>query len=58
MISARAARIRADHGLRTPDAIHAATALNSGAAGMVTNDMHMLKLESRDFGIWLFDAPD
>lgn len=34
----RAARIRADSGLRTPDAIHAATALEAGAALFVTND--------------------
>ncbi len=33
-----AARIRAAHGLRTPDALQAATALHAGAAGLITND--------------------
>ena len=34
----RAARIRADAGLKTPDAIHAATALEAGVRLFVTND--------------------
>lgn len=34
-----AARIRADHGLRTPDALQAATAIVSGATALVTNDL-------------------
>jgi predicted nucleic acid-binding protein len=33
-----AAGLRARHGLRTPDAIHAATALSAGCASFVTND--------------------
>jgi predicted nucleic acid-binding protein len=33
-----AARIRALHGLKTPDALQAATAEYSGATGMITND--------------------
>jgi len=33
-----AARLRADHRLRTPDAIHAATALESSCVLFVTND--------------------
>jgi predicted nucleic acid-binding protein len=33
-----AAQIRADHNLRTPDAIQAATALAAGVKGFVTND--------------------
>jgi predicted nucleic acid-binding protein len=37
-IAERAARVRARHGLRTPDAIQAATALESGATLLVTND--------------------
>ena len=32
------AQLRAEHGLRTPDAIHAATALACGATGFVCND--------------------
>ena len=34
----RAARIRADHGLKTPDAIHLAAALEHGCAELWTND--------------------
>jgi predicted nucleic acid-binding protein len=37
-IADRAAKLRALHGLRTPDALHAATALHAGATGFVTND--------------------
>jgi predicted nucleic acid-binding protein len=33
-----AARIRAQHRLRTPDALQAATAVQSHATGLVTND--------------------
>jgi predicted nucleic acid-binding protein len=52
-IAARAAQIRATHGLRTPDAIHAATALQSGASGIVTNDAGFRRLEN-ETNIWLF----
>ena len=38
LIADTAARIRAAHGLRTPDAFQAATALGSEATGFVTND--------------------
>jgi predicted nucleic acid-binding protein len=34
-----AADLRARHGLKTPDAIHAATALIAGSVQFVTNDM-------------------
>ena len=37
-IAERAAAIRADHGFRTPDAIHLATASLAGANVFVTND--------------------
>lgn len=37
-IADTAARIRAAHRLRTPDAIQAATAIQSGASAIVTND--------------------
>jgi len=37
-IADRAANIRAEHNLRTPDAIQAATALHSGATGLIGND--------------------
>jgi len=33
-----AARMRALHRMRTPDALHAATALHAGAGGFLTND--------------------
>lgn len=52
----RAAQLRAAHGLKTPDAIQAATALLNGAEAFVTNDgdlrrvngLHVLKLS--EFG--------
>lgn len=34
----RAAELRASHGVKTPDAIHAATAMTHGSALFVTND--------------------
>jgi predicted nucleic acid-binding protein len=37
-IARRAAQIRAAFNLRTPDAVHAATALISGATAIITND--------------------
>ena len=37
-IARRAAHIRADFNLRIPDAIHAATALITGATALITND--------------------
>jgi len=53
-ISAEAARLRAVHGMRTPDAIHAATALKMDVAGIISNDRGFLRLaELAD--IYLFD---
>ena len=37
-IAGTAARLRAAHRLRTPDALQAATALHAHATGLVTND--------------------
>jgi predicted nucleic acid-binding protein len=37
-VSDLAARLRADHNLRTPDAVQAATALDARATAIVTND--------------------
>lgn len=37
-IAELAAKLRADHGLRTPDAIQVATALHAGATAFLTND--------------------
>ncbi|MCY3921242.1 MAG: type II toxin-antitoxin system VapC family toxin [Chloroflexi bacterium] len=40
-----AARLRADTGLKTPDALHAATALLTGCALFVTNDSDFRRVE-------------
>jgi predicted nucleic acid-binding protein len=47
-IADRAAQIRADHNLRTPDAIQAATALSVGVTGFVTNDPIFRRIQSLD----------
>jgi predicted nucleic acid-binding protein len=54
-ISAEAARLRAQYGLRTPDAIHGATALAGGADGILTNDTGLTCLRAENLRIWLFD---
>ena len=41
-----AARIRAATSIKTPDAIHAATALSSGCAQFITNDADYRKIAS------------
>jgi len=41
-----AARIRAAHRLRTPDALQAATAIHAGATGLITNDAVFERLEA------------
>ena len=41
----KAARIRAEAGLSTPDALHAATALNAGSALFITNDTDFRRVE-------------
>ena len=40
-----AARIRAETGLATPDALHAATALGAGCAAFITNDTDFRRVE-------------
>jgi predicted nucleic acid-binding protein len=48
-----AARLRADHRMRTPDAIQAATATILGATGLVTNDRIFARVP--DFETLVFD---
>ncbi len=55
-ISMEAARLRAVYGLRTPDAIHAATAIISRATGILTNDKQLKILTREGLSIWLFDT--
>jgi predicted nucleic acid-binding protein len=43
-IADRAAQIRAQHRLRTPDALQAATALEAGATALITNDLTFQRL--------------
>ena len=54
-ISAEAARLRARYGLRTPDAIHAATALAAGADLFVTNDRDLQKI-GPEMAVWQFEG--
>jgi predicted nucleic acid-binding protein len=44
-ISDQAARLRAEHNLRTPDAIQAATALERDATGFISNDPMFKRVE-------------
>jgi len=43
-VAARAAALRARYGLRTPDAIHCATAIGAGCDVFLTNDAKLLRL--------------
>ena len=47
-IAEAAARIGAAHNLRTPDAIQAATAIVSGATGLISNDPFFRRVPSLD----------
>ena len=53
-IAVAAAQLRAEHQLRTPDAIHLATARHTGARGFITNDKELRKIAAGDFEILLF----
>ena len=55
-ISIEAARLRAEYSLRTPGAIHAATAIITQAAGILTNDKRLAVLTSEGLSVWLFDT--
>jgi predicted nucleic acid-binding protein len=50
-----AARLRSTHDLRTPDALHVATALDQRADWLVTNDRRLRRVESEGIRIWTFD---
>jgi len=50
----RAAELRAELGLGTPDAIHLATAIDAGATLFVTNDRKPARV--KDLEILLFDT--
>ncbi|MEW6594388.1 MAG: type II toxin-antitoxin system VapC family toxin [Thermodesulfobacteriota bacterium] len=54
-LSVEAAKIRANHGLRTPDAIHAATALAAGVDCFITNDKRFSALGDQ-LVVSLFDG--
>ncbi len=45
------ARLRAEHNLRMPDALQAATTLSSGATGFVSNDPVFRRLENLEVAI-------
>lgn len=49
-----ASSLRADHRLRTPDALHVATAIQSGATAFVTNDTKIQK-KVVEIPIWPLD---
>ncbi len=50
-----AARLRAIYGLRTPDAVHVATALSVKADWIITNDKGLRRVEPEGVRVWLFD---
>lgn len=50
-IADRAAQIRAEYGLRTPDAVQAATALACEATGFISNDTAFQRLTGLDVTI-------
>ncbi len=54
-VSMRAASLRARFGLRSPDAIHAATALEAECDGILTNDRGYRRLHETGLEIWLFE---
>lgn len=52
-IAISAAAIRARYGLRTPDALHAAAAINTDCDAMLTNDRHFRRV--KDLNVLLLD---
>ena len=55
VLTVDAARLRATYNLRTPDAIHVATALVGKADGIVTNDRRWRRLSREGLKIWMID---
>ena len=51
-----AARLRAETGLATPDALHAATALRAGCALFVTNDTDFRRVEGLPISSWMISS--
>lgn len=49
-----AARLRTQHHLRMPDAVHVATGIESRAAWFVTSDRRLLRVEREGIRVWLF----
>jgi len=48
-IADRAARLRAEHYIETPDAVHLATAMDSGATLFVTSDRDLPEIEQLEY---------
>lgn len=48
-IAELAAQLRAEHNIRTPDAIQLATAIHGGASHFLTNDAKLPSLPGRDY---------
>jgi predicted nucleic acid-binding protein len=47
-IAGLAARYRAKYGFKTIDALHAATAVNASATGLITNDAALKRMDDID----------
>ena len=50
-----AAAIRARYGLRTPDAMHAATAVKSDCDALLTNDRDFLRIQNQELSVLVLD---
>ena len=44
IVAERAAELRAKYGLKTPDALHVATALETGSQAFLTNDLALKRV--------------
>lgn len=54
-VAKRAARLRAQYGLRTPDALLLATALEAGASVFLTNDAQLRRAEKEGMAFIILD---